>query len=33
MDRFSKGFLFALCILLKKNKEKIPLIINYLKNE
>lgn len=33
MDRYSRGFIFAICILLKKNKERFPQILNYLKNE
>lgn len=33
LERFSRGFIFALCVLLKRNKERFPQLLGYLKNE
>ena len=33
LDKYSKGFIFALCILLKRNKERFPHLMNFLLNE
>lgn len=33
VDRYSKGFVFGLAILLKKNKERFGQILSYFHNE
>lgn len=33
MDRFSKGFIFAICVFLKRSKDKVSSVLNLLKNE
>jgi serine/threonine protein kinase len=33
IDRYSRGFIFAICVLLKRNKERFPQLLGYLKNE
>lgn len=32
VDRYSKGFLFALAVLLKKNKERFELLHHFFRN-
>ena len=33
IDRYSRGFIFAICVLLKNNKERFPQLLSYLKNQ
>jgi hypothetical protein len=33
IDRYSKGFIFAVSVFLKKNKERFQFLQQYLKNE
>jgi len=33
VERYSKGFVFGLAVLLKKNKERFGYLLNYFKNE
>ena len=33
VDKYSKGMIFAVAVLLKKNKERFDLLPNYFRNE
>ena len=33
LEKYSKGFVFAVCVLLKRNKERFPHILHYLRND
>ena len=33
VEKYSKGFIFGLTVMLKKNKERFGQILNYFKNE